>query len=91
MVVGKHTTFRIAEYFYESRRKFRFDHTSSKESLLVSVQGAHGKSKFKGILGYIREINLKASERSHCKAFENESPMPNSILGYTSDHLIKHT
>lgn len=78
----------IAKYFCESRKEFRFDHTSRKESLIVSEQEIHGKNTLKGILVYIREINLKASGRICCRGFENEGRKANSLLGYISDHLV---
>lgn len=76
----------IDEYSNESRKEFRLDLTSNRESLMVPEQGYYGKKNiFKGILLYIREVNLKASGRG----LENNSRKPNSTLGYISDHLVK--
>lgn len=72
----------IAKYFRGSRKEFRFDHTSRKESLIVSEQEIHGKNTFKGILVYIREINLKASGSIRCRGFENEGGKADSLLGF---------
>lgn len=56
---------------------------------MASEQGNDGKNTFKGILVCIREINLKASGRIHCRGFDNKNRRPTSVLDYISEHLIK--
>lgn len=48
---------------------------------MASKQGNDGKNTLTGILVCIREINLKASGRIHCRGFDNKSRRPISILG----------